>query len=370
MSADGRGPVGVAVVGCGTISDQYLTNLAAFPDVDVVAVSDLDLDRARRSADRYQVPVVGDTDTVVSHPDVELVVNLTIPAAHTEVAAKAVAAGRHVYSEKPLALERDAGAALLADATAAGLRVGNAPDTFLGAGLQTAYRLIAGGAIGTPLTALTLFQVAGPESWHPNPAFLYQYGAGPLFDLGPYYLTALVAAFGPASRVAAVARQARATRTVGSGPLAGTDFAVEVPTHVSALIEFAGGQAATSVLSFDSPAPRAGFLEITGTEATIALPDPNNFDGDIRLRKATDADWTVVPAQGPTAGRGLGVLDMARALRTDTPHRASGHLALHVLDIMSAVTESAGSATFTPLTTTTAAPPPLPTDFDPAAATL
>ncbi|GAA4206806.1 Gfo/Idh/MocA family protein [Actinocatenispora rupis] len=369
MSA-GSGPVGVGVVGCGTISDQYLTNLSAFPDVAVVAVADLDQDRARATAEKYGVPVVGDTDTVVAHPDVELVVNLTIPAAHTEVAAKAVAAGRHVYSEKPLALEREAGAALLADATAAGLRVGNAPDTFLGAGLQTAYRLIADGAIGTPLTALTLFQVPGPESWHPNPAFLYQYGAGPLFDLGPYYLTALVAAFGPASRVGAVARKARATRTVGSGPLAGTEFPVEVPTHVSALVEFAGGQAATSVLSFDSPLPRAGFLEITGTGATIALPDPNNFDGDIRLRTASDDDWTVVPCQGATASRGVGVLDMARALRTGAPHRASGDLALHVLDLMTAITESAAAGSFTSLSTTATAPEPLPTDFDPYAATL
>lgn len=366
----GAGPVGVAVVGCGTISTQYLDNLTAFGDVRVVACADLDTARARETAQRYGIPVVGDTAEVVAHPDVEIVVNLTVPAIHTEVAHAAIAAGRHVYSEKPLALAREDGAALLAAADAAGVRVANAPDTFLGAGLQTAYRMIAEGAIGTPLTALTLMQSPGPESWHPNPAFLFQRGAGPLFDIGPYYLTTLVGAFGPARSVAAVGRRARDSRTVGSGPLAGTAFDVEVPTHVATLLDFAGGQAATSVLSFDSPLSRAGFVELTGTEATMALPDPNTFTGTIRLRRAGEDEWTSVPAKGPDTGRGLGVLDLARSLRAGTPHRASGELALHVLDLMVAIAESAETSAFVPVRTGCAAPALLPTDFDPYAATL
>jgi predicted dehydrogenase len=364
------GPVGVAVVGCGTISTQYLDNLTAFPDVRVVACSDLELSRARDAAQRYGIPVVGDTAEVIGHPDVEIVVNLTIPAVHTEVAHAAVTAGRHVYSEKPLALAPDAGAALLAAADAAGVRVANAPDTFLGAGLQTAYRMIAEGAIGTPLTALTLMQSPGPESWHPNPAFLFQRGAGPLFDIGPYYLTTLVGAFGPARSVAAVGRRARDSRVVGSGPLAGTAFEVEVPTHVAALLDFVGGQAATSVLSFDSPLARAGFVEITGSEATMALPDPNTFTGTIRLRRAGDDDWSAVPAKGPDTGRGLGVLDLARALRAGTPHRASGELAQHVLELMTAIAGSAETGAFVPIDSTCSAPALLPDEFDPYAATL
>ncbi|BCJ33728.1 oxidoreductase [Actinocatenispora thailandica] len=363
-------PVGVAVVGCGTISTQYLDNLTAFPDIRVVACTDLDPSRARQAAERYHIPVVGDTDQVLGHPDVEIVVNLTIPAVHTEVAHAAIAAGKHVYSEKPLALERDAGAALLAAASTAGVRVANAPDTFLGAGLQTAYRMIAEGAIGTPLTALTLMQSPGPESWHPNPAFLFQYGAGPLFDIGPYYLTTLVGAFGPARSVAAVGRRARDSRVVGSGPLAGTAFDVEVPTHVAALLDFTGGQAATSVLSFDSPLARAGFVEITGSEATMALPDPNTFTGTIRLRRAGDDDWSAVPAKGPDTGRGLGVLDLARAVRAGTPHRASGELALHVLELMTAIAASAETGAFVPIGSSCAAPALLPDDFDPYTATL
>lgn len=362
--------MGVAVVGCGTISDQYLTNLTSFPDLKVVACADIDRPRAEAQAAKYGVPLALSTEDAIAHPDVELVVNLTVPAAHVEVASAAVAAGKHVYSEKPLALQRSAGRELLASAQARGVRVGNAPDTFLGAGLQTAYRLIADGAIGLPLTALTLMQSPGPESWHPNPAFLFARGAGPLYDIGPYYLTTLVAAFGPGRRVAAVGRQARPTRTVGSGPLAGTDFQVEVPTHVATLVDFTGGQAASMVFSFDSPLPRAGFVEITGTEATMALPDPNMFGGEIRIRKIGNDDWVSIPATGSEASRGIGVLDMARAIRAGVPHRASAELALHVLDLMESVAASAEQAEFVATTTTCATPELLPPDWDPYAATL
>jgi predicted dehydrogenase len=358
-------PVGVAVVGCGTISDEYLRNMTSFGDLRVVYCADLDLDRARSQAARYQVPSAGSVRDALASPDVELVVNLTIPAAHAEVTSAALAAGKHVWSEKPLTLDFATGQRLLAQAGQAGLRIGCAPDTVLGAGLQTSRRMIESGAIGVPQTALVLFQGPGPESWHPDPAFLFQRGAGPLFDMGPYYLSTLAMIFGPAQRVAAVGRRGRDTRIIGSGPKQGTAFKVDIPTHVSALIEFEQGAAATLVLSFDSPLRRHGFVEITGTEATLATPDPNRFDGDIRLRTASEDDWSSVPSAGAADGRGLGVADMARALRGGGAHRASGEIALHVLEIMEAIERSITTSAFEPVRSTFARPETLPEDWYP-----
>ena len=363
-------PVGVAVVGCGTISDEYLRNLTSFPDLRVLFCADLDLERAKAQAARYGVPGAGSAAQAAEHPDVELVVNLTIPAAHAEVGLAAVAAGKSVWNEKPLALDTVAGRGLLAAAARAGVRVGCAPDTVLGAGLQAARRLIAGGAIGEPQSALTLMQDPGPERWHHDPEFLFRPGAGPLFDIGPYYLSMLATLFGPADQVAALGRRGQLNRVVGSGPRAGTKFEVEVPTHVAALIGYARGPAATLVLSFDSPLRRHGFVEITGTEATLSLPDPNRFDGEIRVRPAGRDDWETIPAAGATASRGLGVLDMARSLRAGTAHRASGELALHVLDTMEAVARSITAGTFERVPTTFDSPDALPADWDPCAATI
>jgi predicted dehydrogenase len=366
----GSEPVGVAVVGCGTISNEYLRNLTSFPDLNVLICADLDLERAKAQAAAYGVPAAGSTAQALESPDVELVVNLTVPAAHTEVAAAALAAGKHVWLEKPLALDTSAGKVLLADAAEAGLRVGCAPDTVLGAGLQTARRLIEAGTIGTPLTALTLMQDPGPERWHPAPEFLFQRGAGPLFDMGPYYLSSLATLFGPVRQVAAIGRRSRDRRTIVRGPRAGTAFDVEVPTHVSALVDYAGGAAATLVLSFDSPLRRHGFLEVTGTEATLSLPDPNRFDGEIKIRATGSDEWLALPTTGATAGRGLGVLDMARAMRSGVPHRASGELGLHVLDIMEAIARSAAAGTFEQVATTFDAPAAVAADWSPLARTV
>ena len=231
-------PVRVGVIGAGTISDTYLENLSNFADTEVLAIGDIVTDAAKEKAAKYEVPAAGDVATVLDHPDIEIIVNLTIPAAHADVATQAIAAGKHVWNEKPLALDRVSGRSLLSDAEEAGLLVGCAPDTFLGPGLQTACRLAEQGMIGTPLTALALLQLPGPELWHPNPAFLYAAGAGPLFDLGPYYLTALVQAFGPMSSVAALGSKARERRVIGSGPKAGEEFDVTVPSHVSALVQY------------------------------------------------------------------------------------------------------------------------------------
>jgi len=364
MTAE-REPFGVAVVGCGNISKQYLRNLAAFPDVRVLFCADIDTDRAKAQATAYDVPAAGSVQQALDHPGVRLVVNLTIPAAHAEVASAAIAAGKHVWNEKPLAPDCAAGRAMLEAAREAGVRVGCAPDTVLGAGIQSARRLIAAGAIGTPISALTLVQGPGPESWHPDPEFLFAKGAGPLFDLGPYYLTAVATLFGPATRVAAVGRKARGTRVIGSGPRVGTEFTVEVPTYTSALAEYAGRQVASLLFSWDSPLHRMGFLEITGTEATLAVPDPNRFDGDLRVRRAGDADWTVIGSQGAAAGRGTGVVDMVRSIRSGEPHRASGEMALHVLELMTAIERSASSAAFEPVGSAFDIPGALAADWDP-----
>jgi predicted dehydrogenase len=358
-------PFGIGVVGCGNISNQYLKNLSAFPDVRVLIVADLDASRAKAQAAAYDVPAWGAPGDALAHPGVELIVNLTVPAAHAEVSGAAVAAGRHVWSEKPLTLDVAAGRALLAAAAAAGVRVGCAPDTVLGAGLQSARRLIDAGGIGTPLTALTLLQGPGPQAWHPDPEFLFAPGAGPLFDLGPYYLSVLATLFGPARRVAAVSRRPRESRTIGRGPRAGTEFRVAVPTYVAALAEYTAGQAASLLFSWDSPLSRVGFVEVTGTEATLAVPDPNRFEGDLRVRRAGDDDWTVIPAVGAAAGRGSGVVDMVRAIRAGTPHRASGELALHVLELMTAIEASAASGAFTDVTTSFDEPAPLDAQWDP-----
>ncbi|GAB3553349.1 Gfo/Idh/MocA family oxidoreductase [Arthrobacter tumbae] len=364
------GPVGIGVIGAGVISKEYLTNLTAFPDVQVHIVADLFPEAARARAEEFGIPASGTVSDALAHPDVEIIVNLTTPAAHVPVALDALSAGKHVWSEKPFSLDRESGQLLLKTASDAGLRLGCAPDTFLGAGLQTGLRMIQRGDIGVPLTALTLMQSPGPEAWHPNPAFLFQEGAGPLFDLGPYYLTTLVQAFGAVKTVAALGSRSRETRVIGSGPRAGEEFAVTVPTHVSALVQFEGGASSTSNFSFDSPLRREGFVEITGTEATIAIPDPNRFDGDIRLHRHGAEEDETFPAVGSTYGRGTGVLDLARSIRSGVPHRAQGETAFHVLDTMASITESVDSRTFVDVASSAMAAEPLPEDWDPTSRTL
>lgn len=364
------GPVGVGLIGAGTISREYLTNLLSFPDIVVHSIADVYEPVAEERAREFGIETWGGIDATLGHPDVEIIINLTIPAAHVEVALAAVAAGKHVWTEKPFSLDRESGLGLLDAAASAGVRLGSAPDTFLGAGLQTARRMIERGDIGVPLTALTLMQSPGPESWHPNPAFLFQEGAGPLFDIGPYYLTTLMQTFGSVRRVAALGSTSRATRTIGSGPKAGEQFDVTVPSHVSAIAEFEGGQSSQSIFSFDSPKNRQGFVEIAGTEGTMSLPDPNTFNGEIRIAHAGDEDWTSYPSVGATSSRGSGVLEMARAIRADRPHRATGDLAYHVLDTMVSISESIESKSFVTVESSVEPVPALPEDWDPTAATL
>lgn len=364
------GPVGLGVIGAGVISSQYLENLIRCPDVEVVVVADLATDVARAQAERFGVPSSGTTDELLGHDGVEIVLNLTVPAVHVEVGHRILAAGKHVWSEKPLALDRDSGRALLDEAQRLGLHVATAPDTFLGAGLQTAQRAIADGRIGQPLNALALFQVPGHESWHPNPDFYYVSGGGPLFDMGPYYLTALVQNLGPVARVHATSSMAHARRVIGSGPRAGEGVAVSVPTHYGALLEFESGAAAQTVFSFESHRERHGLLEIAGTDGTLALPDPNRFDGASRLWSAAAEEPETVEAVGSTLGRGAGVVDLARAIREGRDERASAALAYHVLDIMVSISEAAESGDTVDVTSTTTPVAPLPEGWDPTAPTL
>lgn len=368
MSA-ATGPVGVGVIGAGVISGTYLDNLTSFPDVRVLAVGDLFPEAAKTRAEEHGVALSGGPEVVLDHPEIEIVVNLTIPAAHAEVASSVLAAGKHVWNEKPLTLDLAAGRALLDQAEAAGLRVGCAPDTFLGAGLQTARRLIEEGRIGDPQTALVLFQLPGPELWHPNPAFLFARGAGPLFDMGPYYLTALIQTFGPVATVAAVGSTSRSTRIIATGPRSGTEFPVEVPTHVSASVQFASGQSATLVFSFESPIRRT-VLEVTGATAAMVFPDPNRFDGQIGVQGPNDEEVTVAAEVAELSSRGTGVLDLARAVRSGRAHRAEGALAYHVLETMTAINEAVVTGAYVAVQSTIAPAEPLPADWDPHAATL
>lgn len=371
--------VGVGLIGSGVISDTYLENLGSFPDVEVVIVGSLNVERARAQAEKHGVPTWGTADDVLADPDVQVVVNLTIPAAHVEVSAAAIAAGKHVWTEKPIGLERGGVDALLRSADAAGLRVGSAPDTVLGPGLQTAKRAIESGVIGAPLFAHTSFQTQGPDLWHPGPQFLFSRGAGPLLDMGPYYFTALVSLLGSVDRIAAAGMKAHAEREIRTGPSAGTRFPVEVPTTLQMLTVFEGGQQAHSLLSFDSALERHGVVEIHGTEGSIVIPDPNRFAGrtayvkpltELHDGEEFEQPWIEIQQKGAVVGRGLGVLEMVRAIAEDRPHIASGELGRHVLDIMLSAEECAESGQF--VTVDSSVPPvsTLPEDFDPFAQTL
>jgi predicted dehydrogenase len=378
MTRTGR--VGIGFIGAGMISEQYLANLTTFPDVEVVRIGDIDTERAAASAAKWGVPASGTGDEVLADPDVEIVINLTLPATHVEVSTQALRAGKHVWSEKPIGVDRASAASLVALADELGLKLGIAPDTVLGPGWQTAKRAIESGAIGTPLTAVTSMQWQGPDVFHPNASFLYAKGAGPLFDIGPYYFTALVHLLGPVESVVATGSKSRETRQLVVGPNAGDEFPVEVPTHVSVLTSFEQGGNAQSLLSFDTPLFRHGVFEVNGTEGTIVLPDPNTFGGGhpIRIARPITADasfpfsqdFDVLLDEEPTVGRGLGVLDMARAIRGGGEHIATGEVGYHVLDTMVAVEESIAARSFIEVESTVAPIASLPEDFDPLAATL
>lgn len=332
------GTLNVGVIGVGNISRQYFEHFPSLANLRLRAVADLDVDRAAAVA-REQKAEALTVDALLAHPEVEVVLNLTVPQAHAGVALAALDAGKHVYGEKPLALGTAEAASVLERARALGLRVGSAPDTVLGTGVQTARAVIDDGAIGVPLGAAVSWTAPGHELWHPAPAFYYQPGAGPLFDMGPYYLTALVTFFGPVVRVSGASSRSARERTVATGPQAGTPIPVEVDTHVTAVLEHASGVISTVTVSFDVWATRIPLFEVFGTEGTLSVPDPNGFSGTPAIATAGDREFRDVPVAAgyADAGRGYGLADLARAIETGRTHRASGDLAFHVLEIMEAV---------------------------------
>jgi predicted dehydrogenase len=368
-----RSPLRVGVVGCGNISDIYLLNAPRFRDIVVTACADLNSKAAERQAERYAIDARSVEDLLKSD-DVDIVLNLTIPEAHVGVSLQAIEAGKHVYSEKPLATRVTDGEAIVAAAKAKGLRVGAAPDTVLGAGIQEARALIDAGAIGKPLTGLAAVMSHGMEHWHPNPSFFFRPGAGPVFDMGPYYLSALVTLLGPVASVQAAGQIGFEERvvTTPTSPAQGESIKVETFTNVHALLDFISGAHVTFLASWDVWKHGVPPIELHGQKASLRLPDPNWFGGNV-LIAGRDEDWRTIqtdsktfgkknwPATGPKFAndRGLGLADMARAIIDGRPHRASGDIALHVLAVMAGILEAATEGRRTPIALRCERPIPL-----------
>jgi predicted dehydrogenase len=352
----------VAVVGCGNISSIYCQRIAEFGVLNLAACADLDTSKAQTRADEFGIPLVCSTDELMANPEIDIIVNLTVPQAHFDVARCALEAGKHVYNEKPLTESLAQGAELVALADAQGLRLGAAPDTFLGAGLQTCRKLIDDGLIGVPVAASAFMLCRGHETWHPNPEFYYKPGGGPMLDMGPYYLTALVSLLGPVARVAGCTSISFAERTITSQPKHGQVITVETPTHIAGLLDFECGAVGSIITSFDVHGAQVPRIEIYGSEGTLSVPDPNWFGGPVRLYKPGEHDWDSLPlTHGHCENyRGLGVADMAYAAQLDRPHRASGAMAFHVLEIMHSFLRSSDENVHVQLESTCARPAPLP----------
>jgi len=332
--------LGVGVIGCGNISEIYLLNARRFRDIHAVACADVDSEAAKRQAGRHGIDAAS-VPELLRREDVDIVLNLTSPEAHASVSLAALEAGKHVYGEKPLAIA---------------LAVGSAPDTVLGAGYQTARREIDSGSIGRPLTGLAAVQSHGMEHWHPNPAFFFRMGAGPVFDMGPYYLSALVQLIGPVASVQAVGQFGFAQRVVTTpgSRFQGQSIRVETLTSVQALLEFASGAQVTFLASWDVWRHGVPPMELHGETASLRLPDPNWFGGRVLIASGR-ADWRAISSRGEPLARanwprekpvhanhrGFGLAEMARAIIEKRPHRASAEVALHVLAVMAGILEAA-----------------------------
>lgn len=348
----------VGIIGCGDISRIYLENAGSRTLFEIVAVADLLPERAQARAQEYGISRALTPDELLSDSDIDAVLNLTIPAAHAEISRRALEAGKHVYSEKPLALNVADGQALVELARERGLLIGCAPDTVLGAGLQTVRHLLDSGVIGRPLSATAFMLSSGVEAWHPSPDFFYQPGAGPLFDMGPYYLSALVSLLGPVRSVTGQASKGHEVRVITAERRKGEIIPVGTPTHITALLDFESGAVATLITSFDVQGSNLPRIEIYGTDGTLSLPDPNTFGGPVLLKRSGAKDWEELPLTFPNAenSRGLGLRDLLQAAQLGQTPRASGELALHVLDIMQSTLRSAEEGRRLDLQTTAAQP--------------
>ena len=352
--------VGIGVIGCGVISGAYLTAPKGFPILEIRGLADMNPAAAEARAKEFGLKAMR-IDALLADPGVEIVLNLTIPKAHVAVGLQALAAGKHVYSEKPLGVAFKDGKRLIDLAAKKKLRVGSAPDTFLGGAHQTCRRLIDSGKIGTPVGGTAFFMCPGHERWHPAPDFYYQKGGGPVLDMAPYYVTDLVNLLGPVTRVQAMTSMPRKTRTITSQPRSGEAIPVEVPTHAAGTLEFVSGALVQMSMSFDVPAHRHLPIEIYGSKGTLIVPDPNRFGGAIEYAAERDK-WIPLKTELPYADgnfRSIGLADMAHALRSNRPHRASGALALHVLEVMEVFDRSAKSGKAIAITTRPERPAPL-----------
>jgi len=339
----------IGVAGIGKISGVYLDNLTRMFNkrVKLTALCDVVFERAEKAAADYHVKAYNHLDEMLK-ADVDIVLNLSPPLYHFDIAFASIKAGKHVYNEKPLCAKREEAALLLKTAAQKSLRVGSAPDTFLGAGLQTCRKLIGGGWIGRPVAAAAFMMNRGPEHWHPSPEFFYKQGGGPMFDVGPYYLTALVNLLGPIARVSGSAKMSSPTRIITGESLNGAIINVEVPTHVAGTLEFACGAVGTIITSFDVHSHTLPCMEIYGTEGTLRVPDPNTFDGPVYVKRFREEEWSQIPLINSYTEdcRGLGVTEMAEAIKQGRPHRASAELAYHVLDVMHGIHEAAADGKY------------------------
>ncbi|MEI7635334.1 MAG: Gfo/Idh/MocA family oxidoreductase [bacterium] len=332
----------VGIIGCGNISGVYFTNLDLFENVRVAACADLNMDAARAKAKEHKCRAMSVED-LLDDKEISIVLNLTVPKAHFSVAMSALKAGKHIYGEKPLTLTRDESKTLLQTAAGKGLRAGNAPDTFLGGSHQTCRKILDDGWIGGPVAADAFMLCHGHESWHPSPEFYYEQGGGPMFDMGPYYLTALVNLMGPVKRVCGSARKTFPERRITSAPKYGKIARVETPTHIAGIMDFTNGAIGTIITSFDTWDSQLPRIEIHGTRGSMIVPDPNGFGGPILISvPGRTKGWQEIP---PAYGflenkRGVGVADMAAAIHDERPHRATGELAAHVLDVMQSFIDS------------------------------
>lgn len=357
--------VKIGIIGCGNISPAYFKGCRGFDILDIVACADIDMSRAQAKAAEYGVRACTDEE-LLAIPDIEIVVNITWPKAHTLVDMMAIEAGKSVHSEKPLAINRADGQKTIAAAKAKGVRVGCAPDTFYGGGIQTCRKLIDDGWIGQPVAAVAFMTNHGHENWHPDPEFYYEAGGGPMLDMGPYYLTALVNLIGPIKRVTGSTRITFPERVITSQPKYGKHVTVETPTHVAGVLDFANGAVGTIITSFDVWGANLPRIEIYGTEGSLSVPDPNRFDGQVLVKRAGASAWAEIPLTHSTEiSRGTGVADMAYSLVYGRPQRASGDLAYHVLDVMCAFEESSQTGRHVDIQSTCARPAALPLGLRP-----
>lgn len=331
----------IGIIGCGSISQAYFNGCGLFEDLEMAGCSDLNMETARSKAEENgtcAMPV----DELLADPEIDMIVNLTVPKAHEEVCIKVLEAGKHVHTEKPLSIDTASGARILAKGRETGLRVGAAPDTFLGAGFQTCRMLLEKGFIGRPLAGTVMFLGGGPEKWHPNPWFFYQQGGGPMLDLGVYYITALIHLLGPVVSVSAVTSKGWEVRKAGAKDHLGKDIPVEIPTHYSGSLVFANGTIITCCVSFDVKKHCHRPIELYGTEGSMICPDPNTFGGPVELFRPEDGEYKSVPLtfNYKENSRGIGAADMAHAIRSGRPHRCSMEIAYHALDVMKAFERS------------------------------